>query len=280
MRTLGSAFFALFALVLGALALPGAWVDANLVAEDGFIELASPLASNPQFTEALTTALAEETTAGVGLPDGLNEIVAPVITEVAGQITGLPEFNQAWDESLRRSHALTFADPRSLPAEADSSSSLTLDIAPVVGLSLQAVGDQLGVEVPQPEQTLINIGQSNQRALLDRLETAASLWPAMAVAAAVGAVLSLLFARRRSTTLALLGVGIVVIGAAYWFLAGLAPGVVERTPDADAVAAVFKDGLTGRAVDSIQPYCLAVAAAGVILLVGGIAGRLLSGPRR
>lgn len=280
MRTVGSAFFALFAIVLGLLALPSAWVATHVVSEDGFVRLASPLSEDPEFTRALAGALSEEATAGVNLPAGIAETVQPIVGGIAERITELPNFGQAWDETLRRSHSLTFADPRTLPPEADAVSSFTLDVAPLVSLVTAEIGGQFGVDVPAPDQTLVNIGQANQRVLLERVESAASLWPALAVAAGIGVLLSLAIARRRSTTLALLGFGGVLGGAVLWFAAGSGPRLVDQTADANAVADVFKDALATRGADSFQAWCLAAIAVSLLVMVAGIAGRLLRGSRR
>ncbi|MHA7248108.1 hypothetical protein [Arthrobacter tecti] len=280
MRTVGSAFFVLFTVVFGVLALPSAWIATHVVSEEGFVQLASELSEDPEFTQALADALSVEATAGVDLPSGIAETVQPIVAGIAERITELPGFEQAWDETLTRSHLLTFADPRELPPEADASSSFTLDVAPLVALVTTEIGNQFGVDVPAPEQTLVNIGQANHRALLERVETAASLWPALTAAAAIGAVLSLLIARRRSTTLAVLGLGAVLGGALLWFAAGFAPQIVDQTADANAVADVFKDALTVRAADSFQAWCLAAIAVGLLVSVAGLAARLLSGSQR
>ena len=70
MRTAGSAFFVLLALVLGAVALPSAWLASSVVSEAGFVELASPLAGDAEFTGALAEALSEVRGASTARPAG------------------------------------------------------------------------------------------------------------------------------------------------------------------------------------------------------------------
>ena len=116
-------------------------------------------------------------------------------------LTRLPGYPAAWEETLRKSHRLNFADPGSLPPEADASPSLTLDVAPLVGLATRQMSDATGLPLEAPEQTLINIGQSDQRQLVDRCPPtrrwamplaigAASplLWPCCRPPAMVGAL--------------------------------------------------------------------------------------------
>lgn len=277
MRSLGSAFFVLFAIVLGILALPSAWVATQVIDEDGFVRLASPLSDDEAFTNALAGSLADEVTAAAHLTAEAGAAVEPIVADVARRIADLPGFDRAWDGTLRKSHQATFADPRTLSPDVDASSSFTLDIAPLVGVVVGEIGNQLGVEIGAPQQAFVNIGQANYRAVLDRAEAAASLWPVLAAAAAVGAVLGLVIARRRSVAFAFLGLGIALGAALLWFAAGQAPLLVDRTADANAVAGVFKDALTVRAVDSFQAWCLAGIAFGILALVAGIAGRVFSG---
>lgn len=280
MRTAGSAFFVLFALVLGVVALPSAWLAANVVAEDGFVQLAAPLADDAEFTGKLAGALAEEAAASVEVPPGAADAVEPIVRDVAQGITQLPDFDRAWQDTLRRSHTLTFGGQEQLNADAGGSAVFTLDVAPLVGLVTAELGGQLGVDVPAPEQTLVTFGGADQFDVVERAEAAAGLWPALALAAGVGAVLALVLARRRSTTLALLGLGILLAGAALWVGAGFAPGLVDKVGDENTVADVFRDALAERAAAGFQEWCLAALAAGILLTVAGIVGRLLSGSRR
>lgn len=280
MRTAGSAFFVLFALLLGVVALPSAWLAVNVVAEDGFVELTSPLVDDAEFAGALAEALSEEATASVELPPGVADVVQPVVRDVAQNITQAPDFDQAWQETLRRSHALTFTSDELQPNEAGASATFTLDVAPLVTLVTAEIGGQLGIEVPAPEQTLVNVGGADQQAVVERAEAAADMWPALAAASGVGAVLALALARRRSTTLALLGLGVLLVGAGLWLGAGFAPGLVNQIADDSPVADVFKDALATRAAADFQEWCLAALAAGILLMVAGIVGRLLSGSRR
>lgn len=280
MRTAGSAFFVLFALVLGIVALPSAWLAYSLVAEDGFVKLASPLADDAEFTDALADALSQEAVTGVRLPPELADAAQPVVRDVAQGVTQLPDFDQAWQESLSRSHALTFGNAEQQSDESGASALFTLDVAPLVALVTAEIGGQLGVEVPAPEQTIVNVGGADRFAIVERAEAAADLWPALAVASAVGAILALALARRRSTTLALLGFGVLLVGAGLWLAAGFAPRLVRQVATESAVADVFRDAFVTRAAAEFQEWCLAALAAGVLLAVAGIVGRLLSGSRR
>lgn len=280
MRSAGSAFFVLLALVLGAVALPSAWLASNVVAEEGFVELASPLANDAEVTGALADALSEEAISGVELPPGAAEAAQPVVRDVALGITQLPDFTAAWQDTLGRSHELTFAAQEQSSSEPSSQAIFTLDVAPLVALVTSEIGGQFGVEVPAPEQTLVAVGGTDRFDVVDRMEAAAALWPVLAGAAVVGALIAFVLARRRSTTAALFGLGVLIIGAVLWLAAGLAPASAEQVAVEGAVANVFKDAIVTRAAADFQEWCLATVAAGILLMVAGIVGRLLSGSRR
>lgn len=278
MRTAISALFVLAALVLGLIALPAAWIATHVVEQDGFVELASPLADDGEFAGALSAALAEEATAQE-LPAEVADLVRPLVADTAEGITGLPGFDEAWDDSLRRSHALTFDDGQN-QQDGVQTSGLTLDIAPLIALVASEIGNSLGVEVSVPGQALVSVAGGIQRDSLARAAAVVELWPAFALASVACAVIGLVAARRRSTTLALLGLGVLIVGGALWLAAGSAPVLTDGIAGANAVADLFTEALVARASVDFRAWCLAAMAAGVLLLAGGVVGRLLSGSRR
>lgn len=278
MRTAISALFVLAALVLGLIALPAAWIATHVVEQDGFVELASPLADDGEFAGALSAALAEEATAQE-LPAEVADLVRPLVADTAEGITGLPGFDEAWDDSLRRSHALTFDDGQN-QQDGVQTSGLTLDIAPLIALVASEIGNSLGVEVSVPGQALVSVADGIQRDSLARAAAVVELWPAFALASVACAVIGLVAARRRSTTLALLGLGVLIVGGALWLAAGSAPVLTDGIAGANAVADLFTEALVARASVDFRAWCLAAMAAGVLLLAGGVVGRLLSGSRR
>ncbi|MBP2215812.1 hypothetical protein [Arthrobacter sp. CAN_C5] len=284
MRTVGAALLVLIALILAGVALPGAWIERNLVQADGFVELAGPLGADPDFQARLTDALATEATAAAELPPAFAGIIEPLIADAAATVAALPGYPAAWDDTLRRSHDLSVPTEVNVSTGVESPQPLRLDLTPVVSLALQEVGSGIGIEVPEPAETLIEIGPAEQQVALGQLAAISGLWPFLLTAAGMTALLALVLARRRGTTLALLGVGIAVLGGIYWLASGAAPGGAEqlRAQNADAespIAALFREGLVARAVEDAQPLSLAVFGLGVVLCVMGVAARLLAGGR-
>lgn len=278
MRTLLSAVLALIALVIAAGGLASAWLDENLVDEAGFIALAAPLGDDAGFQAALADSLAQQVTADTGLPAQFDSFVEPLVRDAAGAVAGSSGYPAAWTETLRLSHAFTFAqapDP-SEPAPAI----LTLDLGPVVGLVAENLGGSIGVDVPIPEDTTIEIGSIDRGGLFSGAADAVSIWQLYLAVAAGLAVLALVIARRRGTTLALLGLGLAVIGIVGLLAGDWVPAAVVDLPGTSPVAGVFIRGLAGRAGADIAVSSVPVLVGGLIALVLGVVGGLALGRRR
>ena len=278
MRTLVSALLGLLALVAAAGGLASAWLDENLVEESGFIALAAPLAEDADFQTALSESLVQEVTANTGLPEQVQSFVEPLIRDAAGAVTGSSRYPGAWTETLRLSHAVTFAQAPE-PSEA-APAILTLDLGPVLGLVAESVGGSVGVDVPVPQETTIEVGSLERGGLLSGIAQGVEPWRLYLTGAAVLGVLALLVARRRGTTLALLGLGVIGIGTLGLLAAAWVPAAAAAVPGTSAIADVFIGGLAERAGADIAVSSTPVIVAGIIGLVLGVVGRLASGRRR
>lgn len=278
MRTLLSAVLALLALVVAAGGLASAWLDGNLVEESGFVALAAPLGEDADFQAALTDALAQEATATTGLPEQLEDVVEPLIRDAAAAVTGSSGYPAAWAEALRLSHAVTFA--RAPDAADPVPAVLTLDLGPVMALVAEDIGGPLGVDVPLPADTTIDIGSLERGGLLSGLADVVQAWRLYLAGAAVLALLALVIARRRGTTLALLGLGVAGIGAIGLLAADWIPGAAARTPGTSALADVFLRGLAGRAGAGIAEDSVPLVIGGLVVAVIGVLAQFLLGRRR
>lgn len=278
MRTVASALLALLALIATAGGLACAWVDGNLVEESGFIALAAPLGQDAQFQEALTASVAEDFTTRSGLPDQFDTLVEPLVRDATAAVTASTGYPAAWAEVLRRSHAFTMAHAAD-PTE-PGPALLTLDLAPVAGLVADSVGGSLGIDVPVPEDTTIAIGSIERSGALGVVVDTVQSWPLYLAGAGVLAVLALVVARRRGTTLALLGLGVVVIGIIGTLAVGWVPTAAGRVPGTGAVADVFLGGLADRVGAGIAADSVPVVVAGLAAIALGVVAQLASGRRR
>ncbi len=278
MRTFVSAVAVLIGLLLAAVSIPALWVDRNIVQEDGFVALASPLGEDPEFQKRLATAAVGSLGEGA-IPDGLKALVQPLLESAAQSLVGLPGYPDAWAETLRKSHRITFADPGASPADA-AAAPLTLDLAPIVQLAAKQLTDATTFPIESPEQVPIEFGDPSQRQVTDRIAEYAPLGLPLAAAAGIALVLALLIARRRSGVLAVGGVGALLIAGGWKLALDAAGDAVIRTTTGDAVADTFRRGLVRVSTESFEPWILAVAVAGVVLLVLAVVARAVGGRRR
>lgn len=255
------------------------WLDCNVVQEDGFVALAAPLGEDQEFQERLGAA-AVGTVDTSTIPDAFAGLVQPVLEAAAGSLTGLPGYPAAWEETLRKSHRLSFTSAGTLPPEADSTSSLTLDVAPLVALGMEEISRTSGLPLEAPEQTLINVGDSNQRQWIETVSAYAPLGYVLAISAGIAFALALVIARRRWAVIFILGIAALSL-AGLW-TAGLqaASDAVLGTPSGNEVADMFTNGFLTAAADSFQSWIMASAVVGGGLLVAGLVIRIASPGRR
>jgi lipopolysaccharide export LptBFGC system permease protein LptF len=207
-------------------------------------------------------------------------MVRPILDEAAKSLTAMPGYPDAWAETLRKSHRLSFADPRNLPAEADSTTSLTLDVAPLVALVVSRVTEASPVPLKAPDEVHINIGQSNQRQLIERVSAYAPMGSAVAVGAAIAFLLALVAARRKWTVLAGAGIGALIL-AALWKLGADAAGrAVLGAASGNDVAEIFKREFVAASTAGFGQWILAVVVVGAVLLVAGAVLRAAGSLRR
>ncbi len=278
MRTLIAAFFAIVAIVLTPVAVTAAWMDQQVVSEQGFVELAGPLGEDDDFQSSLAVALSEHLSTQTGLPPELNALVKPVIAETVQSVSTLPDYPEAWDESLRRSRQLIFGNQSSVAESGQESGAegaatddgLTLDIGPIVSLAVSSFSETIGVDVDAPGTVPVEVGTGSERELVQRLERVASVWLPIAVVAGVFAVAALLVARGRSITLALIGLGVAVGGAALWLLTQNYRSFVPNQGGGAEIARLFRDSLLTRAADDFSTWSVFLAVGGTAVLVIGI----------
>ncbi|MGP4031465.1 hypothetical protein [Pseudarthrobacter sp. 1C304] len=281
MRTFVSAVAVLIGLVLAAVAVPAMWVDRNIVQEDGFVAFTAPLGKDPAFQERLAAAAVGSLGAD-RIPEALSGLVAPILESAAQSLTTMPGYPDAWTETLRKSHRLNFADPADPAgaAEADGSTSLTLDLAPLVGLVAKQVADATTLPVEAPEELLITIGQPQHRQALDRVAAFAPMGYAVAVGALIAFALAFVAARRRWAVLAGIGIGTLVLAGVWTLAANAVGGAVTATSSGNEVAEIFKSEFVAAAGASFGQWTLAAAIGGGVLLAAGLVLRAVGGSRR
>lgn len=277
MRTFVSAAAVILGLVLAAVAVPAIWVDRNIVQEDGFVSLAAPLGKDSAFQQRLASAAVGSIDPAGRIPEPFAGLVQPILDSAATSLTTLPGYPAAWEETLRKSHRLNFPAAGGAPSEAEPSTSLTLDVAPLVGLLIRQISDATKVPLDAPDQTLIAIGQPSHRQLVDQVWAYAPMGYALAAGLAIALLLALLAARRRWTVLVGTGAGAVVL-AAVWKLGSDAAGLaVGGTASGNEVADIFKSEFVAASSDRFGQWIVATLIAGAVLIVAGVILRVIAG---
>lgn len=277
MRSFVSAAAVILGLLLAAVALPAIWVDRNIVQEDGFVSLAAPLGKDAVFQQRLASAAVGSLDPEGQIPEPLANLVQPILDSAATSLTTMPGYPAAWEETLRKSHRLNFPASGAATSEAEPSTSLTLDVAPLVGLLTKQISDATNVPLDAPDQTLIDIGQPSQRQLVDQVSAYAPMGYALAAGSAIALLLALIAARRRWTVLVGTGLGALVL-AAVWKLGSDAAGLaVGGTASGNEVADIFKSEFVAASSERFGQWIVATVIAGAILIVAGVIFRVVAG---
>ncbi|KIS26528.1 hypothetical protein TV39_14650 [Arthrobacter sp. SPG23] len=277
MRTFVSAAAVILGLLLAAVAVPAIWVDRNIVQEDGFVSLAAPLGKDAVFQERLASAAVGSIDPAGRIPEPFTELVQPILDAAAKSLTTLPGYPAAWEETLRKSHRLNFQGSGSGSTDAEPSTSLTLDVAPLVGLLTKQISEATNVPLDAPDQTLIGIGQPSQRQLVDQVSAYAPMGSAVAAGSAIALLLALIAARRRWIVLVGTGAGALVL-AAVWKLGSDAAGLaVGGTASGNEVADIFKSEFVAASSERFGQWILATLIAGAVLIVAGVILRVVAG---
>jgi hypothetical protein len=277
-RTFVSAAATVLAVLLAAVAVPAIWLDRSIVQEQGFVELAAPLGRNPEFQQGLAAA-AIGTIDTSAVPGFLSDLVRPVLENAAASLTGLPGYPAAWEETLRKSHRLSFAGTDANNPEAASASSLTLDVAPLVALGSEEISRATRLPLDPPEQTLINVGQPEHKEWTERLRTFAPAGYLLAGGSAVALLLALVAARRRWTVLVAAGVGALLLAALWTLGAQAGSAAVLATDSGNEVANMFRNEFVAAASADFQTWTLSAAITGGVLVLVGIVAGLISRKR-
>jgi hypothetical protein len=265
-RTFVSAVATLLAVLLAAVAVPAIWLERTIVQEEGFVGLAAPLGTNAEFQQRLAAA-AVGTIDTSAVPGIVSELVNPVLADAATSLTSLPGYPAAWEETLRKSHRLSFAVSG---PDAGTPSTLTLDVAPLVSLATGEVSRAIGIPLAPPAETLISVGQPQQKELTERLATFAPVAYLLAIGSAVALLLALVAARGKWTVLAAAGVGALLLAGLWAVGTGAGSAMALGTDTGNDLGNLFRDEFVPAAAASFQSWAGVTAVVGGVLLLAGV----------
>lgn len=297
LRTFVSALAVILALLLTGFAVPAAWTEHNIVREDGFVQLTDRLGKDPVFQARLAGIAVSNVEAALKLPAPAEELGASLLKDAAKHMSSWPEYPQAWNETVRRSHRLNFAGPAdssarssapsgdtasSEPASGDSAAetSLVLDLGPFVHLLGDKLRTATGLQLTVPDTAVVGIGGPSQRQVVDRVAAYAPMWWPAALGAVMAFALAVLAARRRSVVFLCAGIGLAVLAGVWQASAVLFSGLASTGLGESAMGSLFARELIASSIDGFAPWVAATALSGGALFLVGIAGLVLRRRRR
>lgn len=274
MRFLATLTLWLATTVALAVTIPVAWVQLNLVDENGYAALAQQAAGNPELQSAMAGELTSRTMSLIAERGGY-PVDRAQVHDAAAAFTAGPSFPPLFATANRAAHRWLFAD-------AGSGDSWSVDVAPMLNDSaFQQILSEYNVKVPATLSVPLtaSIPHSLRQGELSRV-AAWGKWASLGVAALCGvcALLTLLVARRRGNALTALGVSALLVGATGW--GGLEVGaryvnaaINRGSGDVRQIAAVMVRG----AETGLWNWLILTVAAGAGLVVFGVLAAMLGG---
>ncbi|MEE6135479.1 hypothetical protein SKC41_03935 [Mycobacterium sp. 050128] len=197
-----------------AVAVPGAWVQLNLVDENGYAALARKAAGDPALQSAMAGELTSRTMTLIAEHGGgRTPVDSAQVRDAAGAYTAGPSFPPMFATANRAAHRWLFAD-------AGSGDSWAVDVAPMLNdPAFAQILSEHNVKVPATLTVPLtaSVPHSLRPGELSRVG-AWGKWASLGAVALSGllALLTLLAARRRGKALTGLGVSALLVGAAGW----------------------------------------------------------------
>lgn len=271
-RSFLSALLTLVAMAAAVLAVPSLWLDLRIVDQQGFVSMVAPMAENPEVQEYLADEIAAQATARTDIP-----IAAPLVRPLAEKYTESEQFRLDFADVAGQQHAFLFTEP----APGTDPSVMQLDISGMINRALGLAGTPNAITEPVVVDLTTGASGLEAGSYARAGEQISLLARVSATVAVIAGLAALVFARRRSTVLAWLGLGVVIAGASTWliglFFADRAKQEVADTESSGRkVAGLIIDGM----YDDLTRVAVVVGGAGVAMFVVGVLARLITAGRR
>ncbi|KHO25044.1 hypothetical protein [Mycolicibacterium setense] len=279
MRFVMTLFLWVLTTILLAAAVPSAWVQKNIIDQQGYSAFAAAAAADPQLQQAVAGELTTQVQS-LAARSG-SDVDSRQIRAVAGAYTAGSAFPGQFALANQVSHTWMFTDRLSR----NENGSWVIDLAPMLSdASFRETLSGFGVEVPQT--LTVPIASSAPDSLRPGILRPLAVWGpwvsiGVTVLAGVLALFTLAAARSRGKALAALGISALLVGAAGW--AGLEAGrryLNEALNHTSGDIRQIADAMAGHAIGSLHQWLNLTLAAGGGLVVFGIVVALLGGLRR
>lgn len=259
------------AVVAAIITVPTFWIATHVANEDGYVDFTRPFVADAAFRNALVGTISDDVIRKGGLPATVRPVLERALGSVATRTARKPGFLDAWEESQRRTHRLTFGPDA-------NSDRLTVDIGPIATFVAKEVAGDLPVRFTVPSKLLVPVYDAPDREVLDQVDKTPNRSRIGLLIVGLAALLSLVLARRRINAVVGLGAGAAITAGVLLAGTGLAlPEVLDRTPARTEFAREMRDLLVNRASDSLNQWLLGIGVVGAVLLVIALLGRALPG---
>ena len=271
MRRLIAMGCVLIAVIAALVTVPMAWVATHVADENGYVSFSAPLGSDHELQQAFAAYLSDELVREYNLPAAIQPAAATALTVASRNASNAPGYTEAWKETQRRSHRLVFGQD----AKQDR---LAVDVGPLATFAVKHVTN-LPVTLPTINGSLIvAVNAGPESGAIDQVKATPDRSRIGLLVIAVAALGALVFAKRRSTALAWLGAGAVVVAGVLRLASShLVPGILDRTEAPSSFARTLQKLLADRAADSLGTWLLWIAIGGAIAVAVGLLLRMAAG---
>jgi predicted lipoprotein with Yx(FWY)xxD motif len=265
-----------------AVAVPAAWVQANVVDADGYAAMAQQAAGDPALQSAVAAELTTRAMALIAAHGGGRYPVdSSQVHDAATTFTAGRAFPPLFAQTNRAAHDWLFTDPR--PGQ--NGNQWVVDVAPMLkDASIQQILSSYNVKVPANLAVPLTVSVPSMSEPLRQGELSRlSTWgPRVSIGAAALsgflALLTLVAARRRGKALTSLGVSALLVGAAGW--AGIEVGARYTNDALNRTTGNIRqiaDVMVGHAEAGLHQWLNLTLVTGAALVVFGVIVAVLGG---
>jgi hypothetical protein len=289
LRLVATLLLWLFTTLALAVAIPTAWAQINIVDDDGYAAMAQNAAAEPSLQDAMASELATQVVSLAA--EGGYDVSRSLTSGVAQAYTAGPDFPAQFAAANRLAHGAMFTD--AVRQSEGPSDSWEIDLAPMLAdtsfqqtldETLQESLDNFNLTVPQTLTVPVTV-DAPDGLRPGQLRPLATWGPWVSVGATVlagmGALLTLLAARRRGKALASLGVSALLVGASGWAALEIGRRYIDDALNhTTGGMRQIADAMVGQAEASLHQWLNLTLAAGGVLVVVGVIVAMLGGLRR
>lgn len=262
-RDFCSVLLAIAAAVLLTLWAPSAWVQDTVVDTQGFLSVAEPLGSQQSFQDDVAATAVDGLLETVQIPTWAQSLVRPTLDSQAAALAHNQVFSTIWADSMGELHT-TILDP--------AGGTVRADLNPYADNLVKPLGEKLGmtIDVPDTDLLTLTIVDVPASAWPQRLVTFAGMHAWLPWAGIACAVLAVLVAAHRGAMTFLMGLAVLIGGAALMLatqgVSALVPDAIEQARLVGALVGAFEKRL---GIDMFVPS-MALIGSGAAAMVAGL----------